>query len=98
MLFVHATVAFFLDIEAWLQHFIELVVIVIVGGEVRVEVKCLVDEQVGLRWVATLVVCKALLEEVFVVVGEEVVWFVYVEDMTILRYGSEGMVTVVLVL
>ena len=96
-LFVHGTHGEPLPIgtEARLADFTELVATAISNSEARAEVERLVDEQAGLRRVATLVAREASPAEVFAAVGEEVTRLLGVEDTTIFRYEHNGTATVI---
>jgi PAS domain S-box-containing protein len=83
------------DADSRLLNFTELVATAISNSEARAQVERLVDEQAGLRRVATLVARESPPAEVFAAVGEEVGRLLRVEDTSILRYEDHRTATVV---
>ncbi|MEA2638057.1 MAG: hypothetical protein QOE18_1114 [Chloroflexota bacterium] len=82
------------DAEARLSSFTALLATAIANAESRGGLARLVDEQAGLRRVATLVATGVPPEELFAAVAEEVVRLLPVDFAHMGRYESDGTVTV----
>ncbi|MCW2542302.1 MAG: histidine kinase [Frankiales bacterium] len=98
LLFLHSKSAdepFREDTESRLTGFTELVGTAIAGAESRAGLARLVEEQVALRRVATLVARGVPREEVFAAVVEEVARLLRVEFATLGRYESDATMTTV---
>jgi PAS domain S-box-containing protein len=83
------------DTESRLAKFTELVAVAIANAQAHGDLERLADEQAALRRVATLVAQERSAAEVFARVAEEVGRVLGVEDTRIVRYDSDGMLTVV---
>ena len=81
--------------EARIAAFTELVATAVSNTEARTEIDRLTQEQAALRRVATLVARQSSPAEVFAAVAEEVGRVLDVEDTRMIRYESDGAVTVV---
>jgi signal transduction histidine kinase len=81
--------------EACLARFADLLAAAISNADSRVAITRLAKEQAALRRVATLVARKALAEEVFTVVAEEVGQLLPVDSASMCRYESDATLTFV---
>jgi PAS domain S-box-containing protein len=83
------------DTETQLMQFTELVATAVSNAQARGEVRRLLDEQAGLRRVATLVAKERPSAEVFAAVAEEVGRVLELEYTRMVRFEDDGTATVV---
>ena len=83
------------DTEARLTQFTELLATAVANAESRAGLARLAEEQAALRRVATLVARRTRPEEVFAAVANEVGRLLSVDMANVIRYESDGTITVV---
>jgi PAS domain S-box-containing protein len=83
------------DTESRLQNFTELVAAAMSNAQARADVRRLADEQAALRRVATLVAREPPPAEVFAAVAEELGRILGVDAVRMMRYETDGTVSVV---
>jgi PAS domain S-box-containing protein len=83
------------DTESRLQNFTELVAAAMSNAQARADVRRLADEQAALRRVATLVARESPPAEVFAAVAEELGRILGVDAVRMMRYETDGTVSVV---